>query len=291
MTATATHTPVPRIETIGIARAGTFYLRLHNSAGTADIAAPFIAGVAIVGDWTGSGIDRIGAVDTTTERFTVCVSADNTTCAQTANQIGFIYGQPNDIPSSWHVGTGLSDGVSVNRPSTGITYFRKALSTGFADDTMIFGAPGDKPTVGDWSGKGFDSPGLYRNATAQFFLSNQVAANGTIPVNYVIAFGATSVNYTPIAGSWLSTLSHDGVGLFANTTGSFYLKNDPTISGFADNSFIFGLPGDQPVAGHWQSSYPPAAFAPVLVVKTASPLSTPLPANNISVQGDSRIGG
>jgi len=48
------------------------------------------------------------------------------------------------------------------------------------------------------------------------------------------------------------------VGLFRQANGYTYLRNALT-TGYADIAFTYGIAGDVPVAGHWQSVYPPVA--------------------------------
>jgi hypothetical protein len=54
------------------------------------------------------------------------------------------------------------------------------------------------------------------------------------------------------------------------------------VTGFADNTFTYGIAGDIPIAGHWQLVYPPRPPAPVLIPKTAAP---PQPNGNIDSNG------
>ncbi|MHB8628873.1 MAG: beta strand repeat-containing protein, partial [Aggregatilineales bacterium] len=94
-TPTNTPTPSPRIDSIGVFRSGTFYLRLHNSTGFADINVVFKPGTKpypVVGDRTGVSYDMVGVFDQSNGLFTLCTANDTTTCANTANQISFVLG-------------------------------------------------------------------------------------------------------------------------------------------------------------------------------------------------------
>ncbi|MEP7287446.1 MAG: hypothetical protein ABI947_16940, partial [Chloroflexota bacterium] len=42
-----------------------------------------------------------------------------------------------------------------------------------------------------------------------------------------------------------------GIGVFRPTNGIIFLKNNPTVSGYADINIIFGIPNDKPIAGRW----------------------------------------
>ena len=98
-------TPVAaRSDTIGIDRAGTFYLRLSNTTGNADLTATFNptgTNLPVVGDWTGAGFDTVGVYSRTNGRFILCTANITAICALAANQITFTLGNPNDTPLSW----------------------------------------------------------------------------------------------------------------------------------------------------------------------------------------------
>jgi len=57
----------------------------------------------------------------------------------------------------------------------------------------------------------------------------------------------------PFTGDWNGD-DITGLGVFRPTNGITYLKNDPTQSGFADISFVYGIPNDKPIAGHWTNA-------------------------------------
>jgi hypothetical protein len=72
-----------------------------------------------------------------------------------------------------------------------------------------------------------------------------------------------------MTGDWIGQ-GHDGVGLFRQSNGYTYLRNELT-TGYADIAFVYGIAGDMPVAGHWQLVYPPNP-GNVLVPLTSAPL-------------------
>jgi len=118
----------------------------------------------------------------------------------------------------------------------------------------VLGIPGDEALAGDWSGQGFDSPGVYRSANQHFYLSNKVC-NCAVFGDYTLQYGIAGD--TPVVGDWIGQ-AHDGVGLFRQSNGFTYLKNQ-LATGFADITFVYGIAGDVPIAGHWQLTYPPGA--------------------------------
>jgi hypothetical protein len=261
-----------RNDTIGIFRPSvkTFYLRLHNSTGNADITVGFGPGTKpypVVGDWTGAGYDTVGDVDQNNGLFSLCNANVTATCANSSNVTQLVLGNANDTPLSgkWTAST-THFGVGVFRPSNGLIYLKNNLTTGFAEYTMVLGIPGDVGLAGDWTGNGYDSPGVYRPSNSNFYLTNKVC-NCNVFADIQFAYGVGGD--APVMGDWTG-LGHDGAGLFRQSNGYTYLKNALT-TGFADITFTYGVAGDVPVAGHWQLVYPPVPnTGNVLVTPTAS---------------------
>jgi hypothetical protein len=259
-TRTPTNTPVPaRIDSIGVFRSGTFLLRLHNSTGAADISVTFGPGTKpypVVGDWTGVGYDTVGDVDQNNGLFSLCNANVTATCANSSNVMSFVLGNANDVPLSgkW-TASATHFGAGVFRPSNRLIYLKNALTTGFADYTMVLGVPGDVGVAGDWNGDGIDSPGVYRPSVQKFFLNDQVC-NCSEYATYTFQYGNPG-DY-PVTGDWMGQ-GYDGVGLFRQSNGFTYLRNSLT-TGYADITFTYGIAGDVPVAGHWQLVYPPAPY-------------------------------
>ena len=270
-TPTLTPMPTPRIDSIGIYRSGSFYLRLANSTGFADLTIAFKPAAQpypIIGDWTGVGFDQIGVFDQSNGLFSLCTANDTAICANLANIKSLVLGVAGDIPLAgrWQLGA-TNSGIGVFRPSNGLIYLKNNLTTGFADYTMVLGVPGDVGLAGDWTGKGFDSPGVYRPSLITFYLSNQVTI-GSVFGDETLQYGYPSDS--PVVGDWIGQ-GHDGVGLFRPTNGYTYLRNTLT-PGYADNLFVYGVNGDIPVAGHWQVTYPASPNASRLIVA-----ATPVP--------------
>jgi hypothetical protein len=199
--------------------------------------------------------------------FTLCTVNNTASCAQAANQISFVLGNANDIPlgGKW-LASATHFGAGVFRPSNGLIYLKNNLTTGVADDTMVLGIPGDVGLAGDWNGKGFDSPGVYRSSNSNFYLSNKVC-NCSVFADITFAYGIGGD--APVTGDWIGQ-GHDGVGLFRQSNGYTYLKNALT-TGFADITFVYGIAGDVPVAGHWQLVYPPRPGNLVTPTSAAKP--------------------
>jgi len=283
---------LPNLDSIGIYRSGTFYLRLHNSQGNSDLNVTFNPpgqNWPIVGDWTGAIYDTVGVYDQSGGRFTLCKANDTVSCTSATKQISFLLGNPNDMPLSgrW-LANAIYDGAGVYRSTNGILYMKNTLVTGFSDYADVLGNPGDIGVAGDWTDKGFDSPGIYRPTESKFYLSNQVI-NGIVFADISALYG--NPGDFPVIGDWVSQ-GHDGIGLFRQSVGYTYLRNT-TDTGAANNSFFYGSAGDVPVAGHWQSVYgpvaPPASISvpPILISKPVTPVTPP----SNSAPGGNQIGG
>ncbi len=114
--------------------------------------------------------------------------------------------------------------------------------------TIPFGAPGDLPVVGRWTGDVTTFIGVYRPSTSTFLLRTQ---NSPGPPDLVLPFG--DAGDLPVVGHWCF------FGSFSN------LADKPTVYRPSTNTFFlpctnehlvvfsapFGAPGDLPVAGNW----------------------------------------
>ncbi len=277
---------VPKHKTIGVFRynatdGNVFYLHNSNVPGPngvtyADETVTFGFGntnYPVVGDWTGSGVDRIGIYDQSKGLFVLCMAADSTGCAYTkpGSYQQFSLGLPGDQPMSGRWGvrdtytdngseptvTGYpNDGVGVFRPSNGLIYLKSNFTSGYADYTMVLGIPGDVGVVSDWNGDGMGTPGVYRPSNSVFYLSNSIC-NCSVYGDFQFTYGLPY--NSPVAGNWTGspTSQNVGVGLYRPSDGYFYLRNTLT-SGYADIAFYYGLANDLPVSGRWLASLLPA---------------------------------
>jgi hypothetical protein len=140
---------------IGVYRAstGTFLLKNKLEAGgpnfTIESLNWLIQGVGVAGDWNGDGLDTVGVLKNGVFYFTdvLCV-----VCRLPGNYVRITrFGRSGDLPvaGDWD-GDGYS-GIGVFRPSTGQFLLRNdATTTGDANLTLTFGAPGDRPMAGHW---------------------------------------------------------------------------------------------------------------------------------------------
>ena len=234
-------------DTIGIFRASInqYELRDSNTTGPADHVITFgqSGDQPIVGDWNGSGIDRVGVFRPSTGQFILQIG--------TFKNITINFGQAGQIAivGDWD-GNGI-DTPGVFNPANGQWQLTNGINgtnsnNSFppANFTFNFGQNGDTPVAGDWDGDGRDSVGFYTNATSNWVLSNTFA--GTIDFTPVI-FG--NINTRPITGDWNGD-GIDTIGVFNQATALMALNNSISV-GDGDIVFNFAQPGDIPVAGDW----------------------------------------
>jgi hypothetical protein len=117
--------------------------------------------------------------------------------------------------------------------------------------------------VGDWTGTGQVTVGLFDPKTSVFYLRD---SNTTGFADQVIAYGAPNAGWQPIVGDWLGT-GQTRIGLYNPTTGTYMLKNSLS-GGVADETFTYGAAnqGWKPTMGRWVGG--------ALQVASAAPQST-----------------
>jgi uncharacterized membrane protein len=137
-------------DSVGVYRPtnGVIFMKDALSTGFADYAMIFgIAGdQPLAGDWNADGADSVGIYRGDAFFLT------NTTCngcIPTADY-NFVLGLSGDVPFAGDWNADGSSGVGVFRPTDGVTFFKNALSTGFADIEIVYGIAGDKPIAGVW---------------------------------------------------------------------------------------------------------------------------------------------
>ena len=138
-----------------------------------------------------------------------------------------------------------ADTVGIFRSADTTFYLRNSNTTGIADSTITLGGAADFPIVGDWNGDGFDTPGVYRQTTGEFFLSDSATNPAVIHYDFVLGVPGDQ----PIVGDWDGD-GKDSVGVFRPSSGLIYLKNS-LVTGFADFTMVLGSPGDIGLAGDW----------------------------------------
>lgn len=145
--------------------------------------------------------------------------------------------------------TGYSDGIGVYRPSLQAFLVRHAITAGPATITAsVTGATsGDQPLTGDWDGDAIDTPGLFRPATATFYLWDRWSNLSIANAAYVFSFGGSGNSAFVI--DWNSD-GKDDVGIHETASNTDYVR-DVFTGGVAVFSYQFGNPSDIRFGGDW----------------------------------------
>ena len=239
---------------------GRFFLRESNDAGAAN--STFRYGptastyTPLSGDWNGDMTDTVGLYDPTGGRFYLRNSNTPGVADLTIRR--------GPAPSTWIPIVGDWDGDGTDTPG----FYDPTLSKfhlwnlkpgepldGFA--VFQFGpAPSTwKPIVGDWDGDGVDTVGLYNPTSGRFYLRNSnTAGPAEVPDGGGFHYGPAPSTWLPVAGDW-DGVKGDSIGLYSQTTGSYYLRNS-NAPGPADLTFRYGPAPNTwvPVVGNWDGT-------------------------------------
>jgi hypothetical protein len=169
--------------------------------------------------------------------------------ASNTETTSFYYGNPGDLPIMGDWDCNDVDTPGLYRQSDGYVYLRNSNTQGNADLKFYFGNPGDIPLAGDFNGDGCDTVSIYRPSQGRVFIINELGSDDG-------GLGAAELDYyfgnpgdKPFAGDFDAD-GIDTVGLHRESTGLVYFRNSHT-QGIADNSFIYGDPGDKIIADEW----------------------------------------
>ena len=201
--------------------------------------------VPFVGDWDCDGVKTPGQYR----------QSDGFVYLRDSNDAGnaditFFFGNPGDVPIAGDFDGDGCDTVSIYRPSNQTFYIINELGEdggglGAADDSFVFGDPGDEPFVGDFNGDGNDQVGLHRDTTGLVYWRNTLTT-GTADVSFIWGNPEDEV----FAGDWNGDMT-DTVGLLRPSDSTFYWRNT-NDAGVADgSSTVLGGSTDAPVVGRF----------------------------------------
>jgi hypothetical protein len=153
----------------------------------------------------------------------------------------------------------FNDGVGTFR---GTNQFILSNSTNAPNEDISLGLllAGDVPLTGDWDRDGDDDLGVYNSSTGQFLIRTKVKICTLCPATVQ----AVTINFgqagdLPVTGDWNAD-GFDTIGVFRPGAGQFLLNNDQlstvnftTLTLQPQITVNFGIAGDQPVAGDWDS--------------------------------------
>src|SRR5579859_652424 len=96
------------------------------------------------------------------------------------------------------------------------------------------------------------------NIQRKYIRARQLNADGSraAPTRTVICVGTFVCFYGskpyPVVGDW-TVGGSDTAGLIDESNAQFFLRN-AHVAGSPDEQFVFGIPADEPIAGHWSVS-------------------------------------
>ncbi len=137
------------------------------------------------------------------------------------------------VPGVWDAGI-VYDGFGLSEYRDGKTVY---LPSNYTTSDLY-------PLVGDWTGKGFDSIGVYREMSTRFWLRN---SNTPGAADLQIVYG--SLGDIPLVGDWTGK-GFDSIGVYRPSECKFYLRYSNT-PGDAEEMIHFGDPRDVPLVGDW----------------------------------------
>ncbi|MBA3362237.1 MAG: twin-arginine translocation signal domain-containing protein [Acidimicrobiia bacterium] len=163
----------------------------------------------------------------------------------------FDLGVPGDVPlaADW-TGAGIATAAVVKGVTHGrlgdeslTWHIRQVSGAGQPDLVFNYGLPGDQPVAGDWTGKGWETAGVFR--AGQWLLRNRNSAG--VPD---ISFDFGQAGDIPVVGDWNGD-GIDGIGVVRGTR--WLLKHFPS-AGIPDLEFDFGDEAGIPVVGDWNGN-------------------------------------
>ncbi|MEU1424388.1 trypsin-like serine protease [Kitasatospora sp. NPDC005751] len=194
--------------------------------------------IPLAGNWDGIGGDTPGAYDPTTAHFYLTNSLDG---GPSTTDFGF--GDRDDVPLVGRWDGGRTSEVGIYRPSTAEFHLRHHDGT---VTSFRLGNGGNwKPIAGDWTHKGFDTPGLFDPDTATFYLVNSIH-DGEADITFT--FGARGD--TPLTGDWNGSGTTQ-VGVYQTTGSAFHFRGAAPDG--STTSVSYGDSG-LPVTGDWSGS-------------------------------------
>jgi hypothetical protein len=212
----------------------------------------------VVGYWGNALKSLVGFFDSETARWYLDFNGNGVLDGCETSTCRYLYGKPGDKPvaGDW-TGNGKTR-IGVFRPSTRQWFLdhngNGVLDSCSVDRCITFGAAGDLPLAGDWTGRGVTEIGVFRPSTRQWFLMTTAPTKlpGCTESPCVYTFGIAGD--LPVTGDWNGG-GRDKIGIFRPKTGEWRLDIDG--DGKWDNCTVddcpgpFGKAGDLPVVGQW----------------------------------------
>ncbi|MEP6717383.1 MAG: SBBP repeat-containing protein, partial [Terriglobia bacterium] len=197
--------------------------------------------IPIVGDWTGTGVKRIGVF-----RNGLWILDINGDGVYDQGDAALYFGQAGDTPlvGDWN-GTGRVK-FGLFRRGTFILDLSGHLSgvpTGLSDATFAFGQATDIPVVGDWSHSGTSKVGVFRNGSWLIDYNGDHVFDGA---DRTYVYG--QAGDLPVVGDWDES-TYDKLGVYR--AGTWILNvtatNAITQGGILEMYVFFGAAGYVPL--------------------------------------------
>ncbi|MBT8165923.1 MAG: hypothetical protein KJO97_10275, partial [Acidimicrobiia bacterium] len=197
--------------------------------------------VPLFGDWDGDGFDTPGMYRPS-NGFAYLTNTLPANGGVGVAEFDFFYGIAGDqvFWGDWDGDGADSLGISRN----GKIYLANTNATVVADLEFFFGLETDIAFGADLDGDGKDSVIVYRESNSFAYYTNDTSL-GLAPTAGELFFGAPGDGFT--IGDWDTDLV-DTPGVFRGSDTTVYLTNS-LVTGFADESYVWGTAGWTPVAG------------------------------------------
>ncbi|HWF08773.1 MAG TPA: SBBP repeat-containing protein [Bryobacteraceae bacterium] len=214
----------------------------HVASYTASAAYGTATDIPVAGDWTGSGVKRIGIF-----RNGTWILDTNGNGVLDAADKTVAFGQAGDVPivGDWR-GTGRI-ALGLFRNGTFILDLSGHLSgtpTGLQDATFAFGQGGDVPVAGDWNGSGPAKVGIFRNGLWLLDYNGDHVYNGS---DRAYTYG--QAGDIPVVGDWDSSGIPNKLGVYR--AGVWVLDYDGdgvwATPGLTEMTIGFGFAGYSPL--------------------------------------------
>jgi hypothetical protein len=237
--------------------ADTNIMILPDTAGlTVSRDAPYSAGT----DAYGPAHHRIGIFRPSTQTFYLDTSGDGIWSGPSTDA-RYTFGITGDLPVQGDWDMNGPGNIGIYRPSTHLFYLdyngNGAWDGAVTDRRYDFGTTGDIPVTGDWYGVSHYRIGIFRPSTHTFYLDrNDDGAWNGVPTDTRCDFGLSTD--IPVAGRWNPDGTNHSVGIWRPSAHSFYLDYNGNCrwDGAAiDRRYDFGITGDVPAVGDWNSDY------------------------------------
>jgi peptidoglycan/xylan/chitin deacetylase (PgdA/CDA1 family) len=210
------------IDTPGVVRGATWYLRNSNTSGPADITLRwgFAYDRPVVGDWDGDGEDTPGVV----RGGTWYLRNTNDPADAGRRTVTFGTSSYTAVAGDWN-----RDGIDTpGVVSGGAWHLRSTNETTSGKTVLTFGTSSYRPVVGDWNRDGTTTPGMVSGTTWHLRSTNDPSSG-----KVVISYGGSTDRL--VTGDW----DGDGVTTPGVVRGDTWFLRSSNTAGGATSTFTY----------------------------------------------------